>query len=335
MADGYYKAAIFVASLGEDAASEIMKALDPKELQKLGAKITELSDIPQKDLDEVYVEFVESTAEVGGMNVEGKAYIQRVLTKALGDEQAGRVIDNLVDEDEGGLETLKWMDGKSVASLIKGEHPQTVSLILSHLDTTQASEVLPHLPESLRSDVMIRIATLEDIPPGVMQEIGAALQVELNQDDNKSGTSKKVKGVKMVATILNQIDQSNEQTIMSAITEHQADLAEKIRALMFVFDDLVEVDSRGMQEILKEVNKDELTLALRAAKEEIKDKFFSNMSDRASQLLKEDMEAKGPVKVSEVEKAQQAILKIAKRLSDAGTISIGGKGGGSGNEALV
>ncbi len=334
MADGYYKAAIFLASLGEDAASEIMKTLDPMELQKLGAKITELSDIPQKDLNEVYEEFVESAAKAGGINVEGKAYIQKVLTKALGNEQAERVIDNLVDEDEGGLEALKWMDPKSVAALIKGEHPQTVSLILSHLDTTQASEVLTNLPDFLRSDVMIRMATLEDIPPGVMQEIGAALQVELNQDENKTGGSKKVKGIKLVADILNQVDQSNEQAIMGSITEHQADLAEKIRALMFVFDDLVQIDNRGMQELMKEVNKDDLTLALRAAKEEIKDKFFSNMSDRAAQLLKEDMEAKGPVKVSEVEKAQQVILKAAKRLADAGTISIGGKGGGS-SEALI
>jgi len=334
MPDGYYKAAIFLASLGEDAASEIMKTLDPQELQKLGAKITELSDIPQKDLNEVYGEFVENAADAGGMNVEGKDYIQKVLSKALGDEQAERVIDNLVDEDEGGLEALKWMDPKSVANLIKGEHPQTVSLILSHLDTTQASEVLTNLPDWLRSDVMIRMASLEDIPPGVMQEIGAALQVELNQDDNKSASTKKVKGVKLVANILNQVDQSSEQAIMASITEHQADLAEKIRALMFVFDDLVELDNRGMQELMKEVNKEELTLALRAAKQEIKDKFFSNMSDRAAQLLKEDMEAKGPVKVSEVEKAQQMILKVAKRLSDAGTISIGGKGGGS-SEALI
>lgn len=324
MGDGYYKAAIFLASLGEDAASEIMKTLAPKELKKLGAKITELSNIPQKDLNEVYKEFVAGTSEVVGLSFEGKAYIQKVLTMALGNEQAERVIDNLVDEDEGGLETLKWMDPKAVASLIKGEHPQTVSLILSHLDTAHASDILPHLPEALRSDVMIRIATLEDIPPGVMQEIGAALQVELNQDDNKSITSKKVKGVRMVATILNQMDKTSEQAIMSSITEHQADLAEKIRALMFVFDDLVRLDSRSMQELMKEVNKEELIFALRATKEETKDQFFSNMSDRAATLLREDMEAKGPVKISEVEKAQQNILKTAKRLADAGTINLGG-----------
>ena len=334
MADGYYKAAIFLATLGEDAASEIMKALDPKDLQKLGAKITELSDIPQKDLNEVYQEFVEGAAGEGGYNVEGKSYIQKVLTKALGDEQAGRVIDNLVDADEGGLETLKWMDPKSVANMIRGEHPQTVSLILSYLDATQASEVLINLPGWLKTDVIIRMATLEDIPPGVMQEIGAALQVELNQESNKKGGSKKVKGIQLVANILNQVDQSSEQAIMTSIMENHADLAEKIRALMFVFDDLMGLDNRSVQELMKDVNKEELMLALRASKEEIKEKFFSNMSERAAQLLKEDMEAKGPVKISEVEKAQQMILKTAKRLADAGKISLGGKGGG-GSETLV
>jgi len=333
MADPYYKAAILLATLGEDAASEVMKALDPKELQKLGGKITELSDIPQKDLNDVYQEFIETTDDLGGINVEGKSYIQKVLTKALGNEKADRVLDNLVDSDEGGLEALKWMDPKSIANLIKGEHPQTVALILTYLDTAQGSEILPHLPEWLRSDAMIRMATLEDIPPGVMQEIGAALQNELDHSGKTSGKSKKIKGVKLVADILNQVDQASEQAIVSAITENHAELAEEIRGLMFVFDDLIELDNRSMQELMKEVNKDELALALRAAKEEIKTKFFSNMSDRASQLLKEDMEAKGPVKVSEVEKAQQMILKAAKRLADAGTISLGGKGGGG--ESLV
>ncbi len=326
MADPYYKAAILLATLGEDAASEVMKALDPKELQKLGGKITELSDIPQKDLNDVYQEFIETTDDLGGINVEGKSYIQKVLTKALGNEKADRVLDNLVDSDEGGLEALKWMDPKSIANLIKGEHPQTVALILTYLDTAQGSEILPHLPEWLRSDAMIRMATLEDIPPGVMQEIGAALQNELDHSGKTSGKSKKIKGVKLVADILNQVDQASEQAIVSAITENHAELAEEIRGLMFVFDDLIELDNRSMQELMKEVNKDELALALRAAKEEIKTKFFSNMSDRASQLLKEDMEAKGPVKVSEVEKAQQMILKAAKRLADEGRVSFGEQG---------
>lgn len=329
-ADGYYKAAILLATLGEDAASEVMKTLAPKELKHLGSKITELSDIPKIDLDSVYQEFQDYASEGSGMSVEGKAYIKRVLTKALGPDQADRVIENLVESDEGGLDALKWMEPRAIAALINREHPQTVALILSYLDTTQGSEILPFLPEALKRDVMIRMASLEDIPPGVMSEIGAALQNELGQSN--SGTSKKVSGVKLVAEILNQADQSSEQAIMAGISENHPDLAEQIRKLMFVFDDLTGLDTRGMQELLKEINKDELTLALRAAKEELKEKIFSSMSERAALLLKEDMEAKGPVKITEVEKAQQGILKVAKKLADAGRISIGGKGGG---DALV
>ena len=327
ISDGYYKAAILLATLGEDVASEVMKTLEPKELQRLGSRITELSDIPQADLDSVFQEFYAHAKESGGMTVEGKAYIQRVLTKALGNDQAERIMENLVDSTEGGLDALKWMEPRAVAALIKGEHPQTVALILSYLDTAQGSEILPHLPEALRKDVMIRMATLEDIPPGVMQEIGAALQNELSQSTG-SGASKKVSGVKLVAEILNQVDQASEQSIMAGISENYPDLAEEVRKLMFVFDDLIELDTRGMQELLKEINKDELTLALRAAKQELKDKIFASMSERAATLLKEDMEAKGPVKITEVEKAQQGILKVAKKLADAGKIVLGGKGGG-------
>lgn len=332
--NGYYKAAILLATLGEDTASEIMKTLDPKDLKKLGAEITELSDIPESDLQEVYQEFNKTATEPSGMNVEGKHYIQKVLTKALGDEEAGQVIEDMADVDEGGMKTLKLMDPKSLANLIKGEHPQTVALILTSLDTAQASQILPNLPDWLRSDVMIRMATLEDIPPGVMKEIGAALQSELYQEGDSSLAGKKIKGVKLVANILNQVDQASEQAIMEAISENNSELAENIRSLMFVFDDLAGLDNRSIQELMKEVSKEDLTLALRAAKEEIKEKFFSNMSERAAQLLKEDMEARGPVKVSAVEKAQQIIIKSAKRLAEAGTISLGGKGGGGG-EALI
>ncbi len=334
MGNGYYKAAIFLATLGEDSASEIMKTLDPKELKKLGTEIKDLSDIPEKDLKEVYEEFEKTATEPSGLSVEGKSYIEKLLSKTLGDDKAGQFIENMAEADEGGMKALKWMEPKQVASLIKGEHPQTVALILTSLDTSQASQVLPNLPEWLRSDVMIRMATLEDIPPGVMREIGAALQSELSNEGESHVGGKKIKGVKLVANILNQVDQASEQAIMGAITENNAELAENIRSLMFVFDDLTELDDRSIQGLMKEISKEDLTLALRAAKEEIKDKFFSNMSDRAAQLLKEDMDARGPVKVSEVEKAQQMILKTAKNLAEKGTISLGGKGGGGG-EALI
>ncbi len=332
--DGYTKAAILLMSLGEDVASEVMKSLSPKVLQKVGLKITELSEISQKETDIVFQEYADYIQESSGISVEGKSYMESVLKKALGDDKAERVMENLVETEESGLDTLKWMDPRSVASLIRGEHPQTVALILTYLDPTQGSEILPFLPDALRSDVMIRMATLEDIPPGVMQEIGAALQNDLNQSGsaNKTASSKKVSGVKLVANILNQVDQASEKAILGSISENHASLADDIRKLMFVFDDLSQLDDRSIQELLKVVSKEQLLLALKASEEGIRDLIFKNMSERARELLQEDMEAKGPVKVSEVERAQQEILKLAKTLEEAGTISLGGSGSG---EALI
>ncbi|MBN4054132.1 flagellar motor switch protein FliG [Nitrospira defluvii] len=331
--DGYYKAAVLLMTLGEDAASEVMKTLSPKALNSLGVKITELTDIPQTDLDEILNEFSDHVGESGGMTVAGKDYIEKVLNKALGPEKAGRVMENLVETEESGLENLKWMDPRGIASLIRGEHPQTIALILSYLDSTQVSEILPFLPEALKGDVMFRMATLEDIPPGVMQEIGAALQRDLSQSDaGSAGASRKVSGIRMVADILNQVDSASEKEIMASISENHVDVADQIRQLMFIFDDLGKLDNRAMQELLKVVSKEQLILALKATNDELKELIFSNMSERAALLLKEDFEAKGPVKVSEVEKAQQEILKLAKVLEEAGTISIGGKGD---SEALI
>ncbi len=330
--DGYYKAAILLTVLGEDAASEVMKTLSPKILNRIGSKITELTEVPQHDLDEIFQEFAAHVAKTGGMNVEGKAYIAKVLNKALGKEKAERIMENLVEAEESGLDTLKWMDPKGIAALIRGEHPQTIALILSYLDPSLGSEVLPFLPEALRSDVMVRMATLEDIPSGVLQEIGVALNKDLRQIGSGSGAVRKVSGVKLAAAILNQIDSESEKAIMESITENQAEVAEQIRQLMFVFDDLTALDSRGMQELMKVVSKEQLGLALKATSEEMSNLIFSSMSERAAALLREDMEAKGPVKVSEVEKAQQEILKLAKTLEEAGTIVLGGKGG---SDALV
>lgn len=334
MPNGYYKAAIFLATIGEDRASEIMKTLGPKQLQKLGAEINELTDIPQEDLNEVFEEVIEGAKEPSGINVEGKEYVHKVLTKALGEEQASRVIDNMGNQESGGMEALKWLEPKGVATLIKGEHPQTVTIILASLETEQTSEVLPHLPEELRNDVMIRMATMEDIPPGVIQEIGETIQNELLRGEASTLTSSKINGLKMAADILNRMDQSSEQAILAAINEHHEDLSESIRSLMFVFDDLVDLDDKSIQGLIKETSSDELGVAFRAAKEEVQERFFSNMSERAALLLKEDMEARGPLKLSEVEKAQQLILKTAKRLADEGTINIAKKGSGGG-EALI
>ncbi len=324
--NGFEKTAILLMKLGEDAASEVMKGLDPKDLRKIGAMIASLSDVPKEEVEIVLKEFSESLNETGGITIEGKDYIQKVLVRALGEEKATHVMDGLSTEDDGGLESLKWMDPRSIASLIRGEHPQTISLILTQLEMSQSSEVLSHFSQEQKADVIVRMATLEDIPPGVMKEIGAALKSDMSVTGTASG--RKVKGVKLVADILNITDKTSEEAIMTSITDKQPELAEEIRQLMFVFDDLIQLDNRGLQELLKTVSKEDLALALRAVKEDLKEKFFSNMSERAVQLFKEDMEAKGPVKLSEVEKAQMDILKIAKKLEEEGKIVIGGGGGG-------
>ncbi|MFQ5579650.1 MAG: flagellar motor switch protein FliG [Nitrospiria bacterium] len=328
---GFDKAAILLMKLGEDAASEVMKGLDPKDLRKIGAMISGLSDVPKEDVDLVLREFSEDASKTGGITIEGKDYIQKVLVKALGEEKATHVMDGLTTEEDGGLESLKWMDAKSIANLIRGEHPQTISIILTQLEMSQSSEVLSHFSQEQKANVIVRMATLEDIPPGALKEIGAALKNDMSVTGTASG--RKVKGVKLVADILNITDKTSEEAIMTSITENQPELADEIRQLMFVFDDLIQLDNRGLQELLKGVSKEDLSIALRAAKEELKEKFFSNMSERAVQLFKEDMEAKGPVKLSDVEKAQMVILKIAKKLEEEGKIVIGG--GGGGGDAMV
>lgn len=328
--NGTDKTAIFLMTLGEEMASEVMKQLDPKEIRKISQTIAKLSDISQEEIDLVWREFATQTSAHTGPKLGGRDYLQRILTKALGPQKAAKVMDGFPAGEENELEELKWTEPKALAGLLRVEHPQTIALILTHLDPAQGSQILMEFPEALRADIGYRMATLEEIPPGIMKEITETLQGELQFVGTSSG--KKVSGVKRVADLLNQVDQATEQAIMASITQNNSELAEKISQLMFTFDDLIQLDDRGMQEVLKEVNKDFLAIALKAAKEEVKQKIFKNMSERAVSLLTEDMEARGPVKVSEVEKTQQAIIKIVRRLADEGKIALGGKGDG---EALV
>lgn len=329
---GYEKAAILMMVLGEDIASEIIKNLDPQAVRSVTAAMAKASDVSKEEIDSVLADFsVKVSTSETGLKVEGKEYAQKLLKKSFGSEKADHVMDNFSDDEENeGLETLKWMDPKIIANILREEHPQTTTLILTYFNPDQSSKVLMNLPETLRGDVMFRMATLEEIPPGVMKEVSTAIQSRLSQAIKTTG--RKIGGVKMVADILNNMEQSFEKNALEELSHKNPDLAERIRGLMFVFDDLVQLDDRGVQELLKEINKEYLGIALKAAKEEIKEKFYKNMSERAVQLLKDDIEARGPMKVSEVEKIQQEILKVARRLGEEGRIVLGGK---SGAEALV
>lgn len=320
---GEEKAAILLRAIGEDAAAEVMRHLDPKDIRKIGSHMSAISNISREEESAVIVEF-QSAAATGDVGFEGKEYIKSVLTKALGSDKAERILETLTSTSYPGLESLKWLEPRTVAQMIKIEHPQTVAVILAHLDPDQASQILTHLPDFMQADVALRLGTIEEIQPEVLQHLSEVLQEAFKGGAKARGCS--VGGTKVVADIMGRLDKAMEGSIMGKLSEKNPDLAEAIRSLMFVFDDLVKVDDRGIQELMKEVSKEELPVALRGAGQEVRDKFIKNMSSRAAETFLEDMEARGPVKISEVEKAQQNILKLCRKLESEGRIVIAGEG---------
>ena len=321
---GEQKAAIFLKAIGEDAAALVMKSLDPKEIRRLGASMNATANITREEESLVIDEFEKASAS-GQMTFHGSEYIKAILAKALGPEKAHRMLESMTSKVYPGLDALKWVDAKTVSQLIKTEHPQTISVILAHMDPDQAGVVMIDLPEALRADVALRLATMEELQPSVLEELSQALQSSLVASTGNRATS--VGGAEAIANILTTLDKATEGGIMSKIAERDQLLADTIRELMFVFDDLIKLDSRGMQELMKEVSKEDLPIALRGASPEIKEKFLKNMSNRAAEMLKDDMESKGPVKVSDVERAQQNILKVCRKLEEEGRIVIAGAGG--------
>jgi flagellar motor switch protein FliG len=320
---GEQKAAILLMAIGEEAASHVMRYLDPKDIRRIGVHMTGISTIPKAEEQLVLKEF-DAAAREGEISLEGKEYIRTVLQKALGNEKAARIMETLTATTYPGLEALKWLDAKSLAQLVRTEHPQTIAVILAYLDPEQGSQVLKLLPDHLRPDVTHRLATMDQVDPQVLQHLSEVLQ-----ETTLAGAgprSESIGGPKLVADIIARLDKSTEGSIMEVIAQRAPTLADNIRALMFVFDDLIKLDDRAMQELMKEVSKDDLPLALKAASPDVRDKFFKNMSTRAAQMLQEDMEARGPVKLSEAEKAQQNILGVCKKLEQEGRIVIGGKG---------
>ncbi len=320
---GEQKAAILLRAMGEESAAQVLKRLDPKEIKKLGSFMSGTAQISRDEEDAVMSDFRAASA-TGEIQFQGKEFINAALTKALGPEKAARIIESMTQKSYPGLEGLKWVDVKTLTQMLRVEHAQTVAVILAHLESDQAGQVLAALPEGMRGDVAIRLATLEEVQPDVLEELSESLQEMLLASQGMSTQS--VGGAEVVADILTRMDKANEGGIMARISEKSQSLADTIRALMFVFDDLIKVDDRGLQELMKEISKEDLPVALRGANPEIKEKFFKNMSSRAAEMLKEDMEAKGPVKVSDVEKAQLNILKVCRKLEEEGRIVIAGAG---------
>jgi len=324
---GEQKAAILLRAIGEEAAAEVMKSLDPKEIRRLGSFMSGTAQISNEEEQAVMEDFERASAG-GEVSFHGKEYIKTILTKALGPEKAARLLESMNSRVYPGLDALKWVDAKSVSQMIKIEHPQTISLIMAHMDVEQASQVLTDLAPEMRADVALRLATMDEVQPDVLEELSSSLQDLLVASTGAHAMT--VGGSKVIANILTRLDKATETGIMTRIAERNQPLADAIRALMFVFDDLIKLDDRGIQELMKEVSKEDLPVALRGASPDIKDKFFKNMSSRAAEMLKEDMEVRGPSKVSEVEKSQQNILKVCRKLEEEGRIVIAG-----GGEALV
>jgi flagellar motor switch protein FliG len=318
---GIEKAAIFLMSVGEEAASEIMKNLEIKQVGMITSCMNRLKLLKKQDVDELLQE-VSTKINSGDVPLTGGEYVKKILKKGLGEENANKILELAAQESS--LDTLKWVDPKTLSNFLITEHPQTAALILALLEANQAAEVLTLLPDNLKEDVIRRIAITEKISENAINELEEVLKGQLDITKNKG---RKVGGVKAVAEILNHSDRSTEQMVLEKVEKDNQKLADSIRQLMFVFDDLVQVDDKGIQAILKEVQTEDLSLALKTAANTLKEKIFKNMSQRAGQILKEEMEMKGPAKVSDVEKAQQNIVKIARRLETEGKIVIAGRGG--------
>ena len=323
---GVDKAAILLLSLGEEAASEVLRHMGPKEVHKISTAMAELKNISTLQVKNVISDFGTVIGSETSLGVGSRDYLRNVLVKALGEDKAGSIIDRvLMGENVSGLEQLKWMDPRAITEIIKLEHPQIIAVVLSYLDSELSAEVLTLLPENIRSDIILRMATLDRLQPSALIELNNVIEKQFSGSDHVKSSS--VGGIKTAANLLNLIEPSIEAVIIDGVSEVDSELAEKIQDLMFVFDDLAAINDKGIQMLLREVSSDTLVTALKGSDDAIKQKIFTNMSKRASDMLKEDLEAKGPVRVSDVEAAQKEILMIARRMQEAGEISLGAGGG--------
>jgi flagellar motor switch protein FliG len=322
--DGVTKSAILLITLGEVEAASILKFLEPKEVQKISTAMVALRNLTREQIAEVFEEFHDNAAEKTTIGMDSDSYIRNMLTSALGTNKASGLLDRILhNNDTTGIESLKWMEPAAVVDLVQGEHPQIIATILVHLDPDQASSVLNLLSERLRNDVMLRIATLDGVQPIALHELNDVFTNMLSGTATKKFTRG---GVKTAAEILNFVGTANEAVVIENFRSVDPELAQKIQDQMFVFENLLDIDDRAIQTILREIQSESLIVALKGASEEIRTKIFKNMSQRASEMLKEDLEAKGPVKLSEVESEQKEILKVARRLADEGQIELGAKG---------
>jgi len=322
---GLENAAILLMSLGEEEAAAVFKHLSPKEVQGLGEKIAKMKAITRERVDDVLQLFTDTAGSQSMLVADNDEYVKAVLRRALGDDKANLLIDRILQGgDVSGIESLKWMDAQSVAELLRNEHPQIVAAILVHLDFDQASGVLKCFTERQRNEVLVRVATLDGIQPSALKDLNEVMSKVLAGGDKLRKAS--LGGVKTAAEMINLMGASVETAVLDYIREADNELAQKIMDNMFTFDDLEKIDDKGIQLLMKEVQSESLVIALKGATPEMREKVFRNMSSRAAETLREDLEGRGPVRVSEVEAEQKELLKIVRRLADEGQIVLGGGG---------
>ncbi len=322
--NGAEKAGVLLLTLGEDIAAEILQHLNPKEVQMVGSTMATMNDITRPTVEHVIDDFFDLLESQTALGIGNDSYIRGMMEKALGDK-AGSVIDRiLMGSASNGLESLKWMDPKAIAEIIRLEHPQIIAIVLSYLEADSAAEVLSFLPENTRAGILMRIATLEGVQPAAIKELDSIMERYFSDSENVK--SSMVGGEKTAANILNFIDTPIETKLMEQVRTENEELAVRIEDMMFVFDNLRDVDDRGIQAMMREVSTDLLSLALKGVDDEMQKKFLTNMSSRAADMLVEDMEAKGPVKLSEVEAAQKEILAVARKLEESGEVVLFGGG---------
>ena len=324
--DGVDKAAILLLSLSEEDAAQILKHLEPKQVQKVGMAMAALDDLSQAKISAVHNLFIEQIQSFSTIGFQSEDFIKKALTAALGEDKAASLIDQIVmGSGAKGLDSLKWMDSKQVANIIRNEHPQIQTIVLSYLEPEQSAEILSQFPEKVHLDLTMRIANLEEVQPAALQELNEIME---KQFAGQAGAqAAKMGGLKAAADIMNYLDTNVEGQLMDSIREHDEEMSQQIQDLMFVFENLMDVEDRGIQAILREVQQDVLMKAIKGTDEALKEKILGNMSKRAAELLADDLEAMGPVRISEVEAAQKEILSTARRLADSGEIMLGGGGG--------
>jgi len=322
---GTERAAILLLTLGEQEAAQVLKHMGAREVQKVGAAMTQLLNVSREEVTEVLSSFTTVVENQTSVGVGVDEFLRKVLVDALGEDKAASVIDRInLGPSSKGLEALKWMDPRAVAELIRHEHPQIIAIVLAYLDADQAAEILALLPPGLHADVLMRIATLDGVQPNALSELDDIMEKQFA--GKSTGKTSSLGGPKAAADIVNFLDPSDESAIMEQINKADEALGAKIQDLVFVFENLLDIDDRGMQELLRNVQSDRLLVALKGADDELKAKVFKNMSQRAAEMLKDDLEARGPVKLSEVEAAQKEILATARKLAESGAIALGGKG---------